>query len=179
MGVKPANLCTLETGKLIDSQKNFVATFNWLKDFCNNMKGSDGKDGGLGITVDSSVNDHPVIKLTGEIPKAKSSSASTVTFVGTDGATYAECTTGRVTFASDEDSSVTVTPSADGAGNVTLTLVVYAKPTVTFVGTDGETTAECTTGRVTFASADDSNIVVTPSADADGNVTLTMGVYYK
>lgn len=135
MGSRPANLCNLETGKLIDTQKNFVATFNWLKDFCNNLKGSgggkdndeNGEGGELGIKVDTSVSDHPVIKLTGSVPKANAGGSSTVTFVGTDGATYAECTTGRVTFASAEDSNVVVTPSADEDGNVTLTIGVYYK----------------------------------------------------
>lgn len=51
--------------------------------------------------------------------------------------------------------------------------------TLTIVGNDVvPTVVVCKTGRVTFASAADSNVVVTPSADLDGNVTLTVGVYY-
>ena len=48
---------------------------------------------------------------------------------------------------------------------------------ITVVGTDG-TTAVCKTGKITFASATNASVVVTPSADADGNVTVTVGVYY-
>lgn len=127
MGAKPDSLCNLERKKLIDVQKDFVATFNWLKDFCNNLKGDadeKGKDAGgnqpRGIKVDASVSDHPVIRLTG-------GGASEVTFVGTDGTTYATCKTGRVTFASADDSNVVVTPTADEAGNVTITIGVYYK----------------------------------------------------
>ena len=50
---------------------------------------------------------------------------------------------------------------------------------VTFVGTNKTTKATCKTGKITFASASDSNVVITPTADAEGNVTITIGVYYK
>jgi hypothetical protein len=48
---------------------------------------------------------------------------------------------------------------------------------ITVVGTDG-VEAVCTTGKITFASASDSNVEVKATADTDGNVTITVGVYY-
>ena len=42
MANKPPILCRLETGKLIDVQKHFVDTFNWLVDFAANLKGVSG-----------------------------------------------------------------------------------------------------------------------------------------
>lgn len=74
MGAKPDRLCNLEKKKIIDVQKDFVATFNWLKDFCSNLKGDAdlgvGKDENgndrQGVRVDTSVSDHPVIRLSGK-----------------------------------------------------------------------------------------------------------------
>lgn len=132
MGAKPDTLCNLKAGELLDVQKNFVATFNWLKDFCSNLKGQAGVrdengDEGLGIAVDSSVSDHPVIKLTGTVPKAEASGAATLTLVGNSSANEVVCKTGKITFASASDSNVVITPSADSEGNVTITIGVYYK----------------------------------------------------
>ena len=44
MGSRPMVLCKLEKGKLIDSQDNFVDTFNWMVDYINNLRGD-----GIGI----------------------------------------------------------------------------------------------------------------------------------
>lgn len=124
MGARPAPLCKLRKGRIVDAHKNFVATFNWLVDFCANLCGDAdlaAEADAAGIKVDTSASDHPVVK-----------------FVGSDG----------------------------GAAEVTV------------VGTDG-TEAVCKTGKITFASAADSNVVVTPAADTEGNVTVTIGVYYK
>ena len=56
MGAKPDKVCVLEKDKLIDGQQGFVDTFNWLVSFCSNLKGEKG------ITVDTKVSDHPVVK---------------------------------------------------------------------------------------------------------------------
>lgn len=132
MGAKPNCLCNLESGKLLDVQKNFVATFNWLKDFCSNLKGQAGVcdengDEGLGITLDSSVSDHPVIKLTGTVPKAEASGATTLTLVGSNSTNEVVCKTGKITFTSADDSNVVITPTADNDGNVTIKIGVYYK----------------------------------------------------
>lgn len=62
--MRPAILCKLKKGKLIDADDNkgFVDTFNWMVDFINNICG-DGDNGGNGpITVDKTIDDRPVIK---------------------------------------------------------------------------------------------------------------------
>ena len=128
MGAKPGKLCELREGKIIDAQRGFVATFNWMKDFCNNLAGDanlEAEEGAAGIKVDTSVSDHPVIRLVG-VGDGDGDGAAEVTVVGTDG-TEAVCTTGRITFASAEDSNVVVVPSADSAGNVTVKIGVYYK----------------------------------------------------
>lgn len=50
--------------------------------------------------------------------------------------------------------------------------------TVTLVGTDNEQVV-CSGGKITFESAEDSNVVVKVSADDAGNAIVTIGVYYK
>ena len=131
MGAKPDRLCNLEKKKIIDVQKDFVATFNWLKDFCNNLKGDAdlgvGKDENgndrQGVKVDTSVSDHPVIRLSGK----PASGAATLTIVGNGSTDEVVCKTGKITFASADDSNVVITPVADEEGNVTVTIGVYYK----------------------------------------------------
>ena len=62
MGTKPAQLCHLERGKMIDTQENFVDTFNWIVDFINNLKGDGEEDNTKHIKVDTKTSDHPVIR---------------------------------------------------------------------------------------------------------------------
>ena len=60
--MRPAILCKLQKGVLLDANPGFVDTFNWMVDFINNICG-DGDNGGTGpITVDKTIDDHPVIK---------------------------------------------------------------------------------------------------------------------
>lgn len=49
---------------------------------------------------------------------------------------------------------------------------------ITLVGTDNESVV-CSGGKITFESAEDSNVVVKVSADDAGNAIVTIGVYYK
>lgn len=58
MAAKPAILCKLKKGQLIDVQDGFVDTFNWMVDFINNLKCS--KD--TGLTLDTTISDKPEIK---------------------------------------------------------------------------------------------------------------------
>jgi len=120
MSLRPGTVCKLERGKLIDSQRGFVDTFNWLVDFCSNLNGD-----GERIEVDKSMTDAPVVRLVEE-DEEEPSGGGTVTVVGTDGST-ATAEAGKITFASAEDSSVTATVAADGEGNVTVTLGVHYK----------------------------------------------------
>ena len=118
MSLRPGSVCKLEKGKLIDSQKGFVDTFNWLVDFCSNLNGD-----GERIEVDKSMSDAPVVRYV-EDDEKKSPGGGTVTVVGTDGST-ATADAGKITFASAEDSNVSATVAADDEGNVTVTLGVY------------------------------------------------------
>ena len=58
MSARPAILCKLKKGQLIDVQEGFVDTFNWMVDFINNLKCS--KD--TGLRVDTTISDKPEIK---------------------------------------------------------------------------------------------------------------------
>lgn len=59
--MRPAKLTYLRTGKAIGSQEHvgFCDTFNWLVDFCKNLRGD-----GLYITVDNKFGDIPTINFT-------------------------------------------------------------------------------------------------------------------
>lgn len=59
MAAKPAQLCRLKKGQLIDVQEGFVDTFNWMVDFINNLK----CDKDTGLKIDTTISDKPVIKL--------------------------------------------------------------------------------------------------------------------
>lgn len=64
---KPGFLCRLKKGEIIDAQQGFVDTFNWLVDFCSNLKGDGDRNAKRHITLDRSVDDHPVIKFSGAV----------------------------------------------------------------------------------------------------------------
>ena len=57
---KPAALAHLEKNKLIDVQPNFVDTFNWLKDFCNNIEAKEP------LEIDLTTDVKPIIKFKNE-----------------------------------------------------------------------------------------------------------------
>lgn len=67
---QPIKLCKLVAGKALGAFPDFVATFNWLVDFCANLKG-EGEDAAASesagenknqLRVDRTVSDHPVIR---------------------------------------------------------------------------------------------------------------------
>ena len=58
MSVRPMVLCKLEKGKLIDTQENFVDTFNWMVDYINNLRGDDSN-----IELTNPTTENPVIRL--------------------------------------------------------------------------------------------------------------------
>lgn len=64
MANRPATLCELEKGKLIDTQQGFVDTFNFAVRAIDNLKG------GKNCTVDWTIPDHPVIDV--DIPETES-----------------------------------------------------------------------------------------------------------
>lgn len=57
--MKPARLTYLEEGKAVGAHRGFAATFNWLVRFCSNIRG------GLGVIVDTTDSDHPVVRMDG------------------------------------------------------------------------------------------------------------------
>lgn len=64
MANRPATLCELEKGKLIDTQKGFVDTFNFAVRAIDNLKG------GKNCEVDWTIPDHPVINV--DVPETES-----------------------------------------------------------------------------------------------------------
>lgn len=66
--MRPAILCKLKKGLVIDAQQGFVETFNWLVDFVNNIQGDGNLDSGkdLRIVVDKTQDDRPVVRIEGE-----------------------------------------------------------------------------------------------------------------
>lgn len=58
MATKPAQICQLQKGKLIDTQKGFVDTFNWAVQSIANLKGGENCD------VTWPTDDHPTIDCT-------------------------------------------------------------------------------------------------------------------
>ena len=58
MSARPATLCKLTKGQLIDTQRGFVDTFNWMVDFINNLKCSND----TGLKLDTTISNKPEIK---------------------------------------------------------------------------------------------------------------------
>lgn len=88
MSLRPGTLCKLEKGRLIDSQKGFVDTFNWMVDFIENLKGD-----GERIEVDRSMSDAPVVRLVEDDEK----------------------TSGGTEYVAGEDTNIVFTPKEDGS----------------------------------------------------------------
>lgn len=57
MATKPAQICQLQKGKLVDTQKGFVDTFNWAVQAIANL------DGGENCEVTWPTDDHPTIDV--------------------------------------------------------------------------------------------------------------------
>lgn len=126
-----AILTKLKTGKALGAQRGFVETFNAIVDFVRNLKGDADVNNATGlIELDRGDATHPVIRVK---PGGKTGGggAAQITVVGNDGATPSEavCTTGRIAFVAASDTNIIFTPSADSAGNVTVTVGVrYVGP---------------------------------------------------
>lgn len=55
--MRPPIIAECKSGKAIGAIRNFSATFNWLVAFCTNLAG------GLGVAVDRTDSDHPIIRI--------------------------------------------------------------------------------------------------------------------
>lgn len=88
--VKPPQLCYLQEKKALGAHRNFVATFNWLVDWCCNFRVGDGLK--FEQTPD---NAHPKVSIDdddsgggGDEIEFASESDSNVTFRKADGKVY-------------------------------------------------------------------------------------------
>lgn len=63
MADKPAQLCHLEKGKLVDTQQGFVDTFNWAVNAIDNLSG------GQNCEVSWPLPDHPTIDVNATEPE--------------------------------------------------------------------------------------------------------------
>lgn len=66
---KPAQLCKLVKGKLIDACPGFVDTFNYIVDWVENFRGegedsgsSENSEGASDLRLDRTIPDHPVMR---------------------------------------------------------------------------------------------------------------------
>ena len=58
--MQPPIVAEAKAGKALGAISHFAATFNWVVDFCRNLKGD-----GLGVSVDRTDTDHPIIRMLG------------------------------------------------------------------------------------------------------------------
>lgn len=111
----PVPHCYLKEGKLLsaDEHKGFVETYNWLVDFCWNLKA--GKGLKIEFEPDSA---HPKISIDEEEDEGGGGDEAKITVTGTDGTSY---TGNAITFKSAQYCNVDASVGSDG----TVTLGVY------------------------------------------------------
>ncbi len=178
MANRPATLCELEKGKLIDTQQGFVDTFNFAVRAIDNLKG------GKNCTVDWTIPDHPVIDV--DIPETESGGG------GGGGGGNVEDVTSE-TYNNGESIKVEY---ADGSadGHIPLSFVkdvssetyqgepalkveysngnqpAHIPMSVQFTGTSGTTNQAAS---FTFSKQSNSNVTITCSG-----TDIKIGVYY-
>ena len=118
---RPAILCHLKKGQMIDTQVGFVDTFNWMVDYINNLRGD-----GSNIDIENPVGTNPVVRFIGEIPEGEGGGGS-VDLTAVDVESGAETTVEGVKtlrLESGVGSHVTLNLTDDGEGNATLVIGV-------------------------------------------------------
>ena len=118
---RPAILCHLQKGKMIDAQVGFVDTFNWMVDYINNLRGDEDN-----IEIRNPTGINPVVQFVGEIPEAEGGGGS-VDLTTVDVESGAETTVEGVKtlrIESGTGSHITFYLTDDGEGNATLTVGV-------------------------------------------------------
>lgn len=193
MANRPGTLCNLQSGKAIGAQNNFADTFNWLVAAVKNLRG------GKGVKVTWPADDTPEIATDGEdgnnggdgggtpIDCVVDVSRGDTTIDETDGYTVTDNLS--VTYSTGEVKAVPL-PSNNGVKDVEETTINEGKRLTVkyenakpdkyidvpymdeFTGTDQSATQR--SNEFTFASSNDSNVVV----NCNGNV-ITIGVYYS
>lgn len=151
MANKPAQLCQLQKGIMVDSQEGFCDTFNWAVNAIANLKG------GQNCEVNWTVDDQPTIDCTAEEGDGESGGTPDVSAVYDVVASTSGSQSG-INVEYVDARATTFIPFPSGGA-------------VTFYGTDNTYTSASTWFRLSKAS--NSNIVIT----ANGN-TLTIGAYY-
>ena len=192
MANRPGSLCSLQPGKAIGAQNNFADTFNWLVAAVKNLRG------GKGVKVSWPADDTPEIAADGEgggdggggdgtpVDCVVDVSRGDATISEEDGYTVTENLS--VAYSTGNVKAVPL-PSNNGVKDVEEAQIDEGKRLTVkyentkpdkyidipymdeFKGTDQSYSQRA--NEFTFASASDSNVVVT----CDGNV-ITLGVYY-
>lgn len=170
---RPATLCHLKKDQLIDTQENFVDTFNWMVDFINNLKGDGDDDKDKKIKVDKSTSDHPIIKFS----DTDLSSSSSIRVEGNDGSFLDNVR--AIKFVGEDDLSAN--PNlwvniADGGDGVAVAKIVAS---IRLEGNDGSYLDGIRT--IKFRSEPDTNLSVNIADDTYkvGAGFANIGVYYK
>lgn len=113
---RPAILCKLQKGTLIDAQPHFVDTFNWMVDFINNLKGEgEIKPNESTLVVDRTDSAAPVIRGGGK-------GGGELAVTGTDGSSV---TGTKIRFETASDANVKVSVAAGSGGEIVATVGVY------------------------------------------------------
>lgn len=103
MTKRPATICKLEPGRLIDTFDGYVTSWNWIAQSMFNLKG------GSNVEIDWQDGEHPIINFAGD---------GHTKFIGTDESRTNN--NGEITFKSAEDSNVVVQ-----CNGKTITIGVY------------------------------------------------------
>ena len=123
MGARPMVLCKLEKGKLIDTQENFVDTFNWMVDYINNLRGDNTK-----IEITNPTTNNPVIRsmVVGD-EEGGDFNGILIKGIDKDGAESEATALSSITFTTGDDSRESFVITDDGDGNITVKLDTYWK----------------------------------------------------
>lgn len=125
MGARPMVLCKLEKGKLIDTQENFVDTFNWMVDYINNLRGDDTK-----IEITNPTTNNPVIRslvVGDEASGGSDFNGIIIKGIDTDAGETEGNAISSITFTTGDDSRESFVVTDDGEGNITVKLDTYWK----------------------------------------------------
>ena len=123
MGARPMVLCKLEKGKLIDTQENFVDTFNWMVDYINNLRGDNTK-----IEITNPTTNNPVIRsmVVGD-EEGGDFNGILIKGIDKDGAESEATALSSITFTTGDDSRESFVITDDGDGNITVKRDTYWK----------------------------------------------------
>lgn len=104
---RPAILCKLKKGEMIDTQQGFVDTFNWMVDYINNLRGDD-----TAIEIDNAIGTTPVIKFIGE--EGGGGGSFDVKCVDSDGNETTTTVDGTLTLKAGDDTNVSFVTDEPG-----------------------------------------------------------------